>query len=191
MKHQIKNRFTDAVIFECAVPSDTSSGLATRYVLEKAVSSGANFREANLSGANLSGAYLSGANFSGANLSGANFSGANLSGANFREANLSGAYLSGAYLSGANFSGANFSGAKLIGQRPWFQIGPIGSRMDYLTAWITDKGLKIQTGCFFGTLDEFEANLSSTHQDNNHATEYTAAVSLIENHAVLWTPENP
>jgi hypothetical protein len=63
--------------------------------------------------------------------------------------------------------------------------------MDYLTAWVTDQGLKIQTGCFFGTLDEFNAKLSSTHQDNNHAKEYCSALLMIESHAVLWTPENP
>ena len=71
-KHQIKHRFTDAVLFECDVPDDTASGLHTRFVLEKAVESGATLIGANLSGANLSVATLSGANLSYANLSGAN-----------------------------------------------------------------------------------------------------------------------
>jgi hypothetical protein len=76
---QIKNRFTDAVIYEGEFAS-------IRLCVEAAVRD-----RANLSGANLYGANLYGANLSGANLYGANLSGANLS-----RANLSGADLSGA-----------------------------------------------------------------------------------------------
>jgi len=101
VKQQILNRYTRAVLFECDVPDDVSSGMAMRHALEKAVASGANLSGAYLSGANLSGANLSDAYLSGANLSGANLSGANLSGANLSDANLSDAYLSGANLSGA------------------------------------------------------------------------------------------
>ena len=78
MKHQIKHRYTNAVLFECDVPDDMESGLRTRHVLENAVDSGA---------------YLSSANLSDANLSGANLS----------DAYLSRAYLSGAYLSDAKW----------------------------------------------------------------------------------------
>ena len=79
MKHQIKHRYTNAVLFECDVPDDMESGLRTRHVLENAVDSGAYLSSANLSDANLSGAYLSSANLSDANLSGANLSDAYLS----------------------------------------------------------------------------------------------------------------
>lgn len=146
MKHQIKNIHTEAVLFECDLPDDTQSGLATRHAIEKAVQS---------------------------------------------RAYLSRAYLSGANLSGANLSGANLSGAKLIGNRPWLQIGPIGSRCDYFTAWITDQGLKLQTGCFFGTVDEFTKKLSTTHKDNDHGKEYQMALMMIEAHAAIWTPKEP
>jgi uncharacterized protein YjbI with pentapeptide repeats len=105
---QIKNRFTDAVIYEGEFAS-------IRLCVEAAVRSGANLSGANLYGANLSGAYLSGADLYGANLSRANLSRANLSGANLSGANLSGADLSRANLSGANLSGANLSGANLYG----------------------------------------------------------------------------
>ena len=40
--------------------------------------------------------------------------------------------------------GAYLCGAKLIGDRPIIQIFPIGSRSDFLTAFITDRGLKLQ-----------------------------------------------
>ena len=38
MKHQIKHRYTNTVLFECDVPYDVqASGMAVRYTLEKAV----------------------------------------------------------------------------------------------------------------------------------------------------------
>ena len=182
-----------------------SSGLAMRSALESAIAAGANLRGANLSdadlsGAELSGAYLRGANLRGANLRGANLSdadlsdadlsGANLRGANLRGAELSGADLSGAYLSGANLSGANLSGGeKLIGDRPVFILGPIGSRCDYFTAYITDKGLRLRAGCFFGTRDEFSKKLDGEHGDNSHGREYRAALALVDVHVSLWTPK--
>ena len=106
MNYQIKH-INGSVLFECEVPEE-SSGMAERYVLEKA-----NLRGADLSGANLSDANLRGANLSDANLRGANLRGANLSDADLRYADLSGANLSDANLRGANLSDANLRGADL------------------------------------------------------------------------------
>ena len=92
------------------------------------------------------------------------------------------------YLARANLAGANLAGAKLIGERPVFQVGPIGSRCDYLVSYLTDVGVKIRAGCFFGSLDEFVSAVKETHRDNEHAREYMAAVSLIQAHAAMWTP---
>ncbi len=209
MKHQIKKKYTGDVLFECELPADTPSVLATRYVLEKAVQSnanlsdadlmeanlmGANLRDANLTGANLQGAYMITANLSNADLMGADLlwadlSRANLTGANLSGANMINATLSKANLTGANLQGANLQGAKLIGNRPYFQIGPIGSRCDYFTALITDEGLKLQAGCFFGTVEEFSEKLIATHADNDHAKEYRMALMMIEAHAAIWTPK--
>ena len=239
MKHQIKNHYTDAVLYECDVPNDVqANGMATRYTLEKAAKDRANLRCAYLRGANLTGANLTGANLDGANLDGANLYGANLYGANLYGARLSGANLDGANLDGANLSGANLDGAnldgarlsgarlyganlygarlsganldgarlsganldganldganldggeKLIGERPVFEIGPIGSRCNYLIAYVTDKGIRLRAGCFFGDIDTFRNKLESTHCDNDHAAEYRAALVLIEKHAEIWT----
>ena len=130
MKTQIKNRFTDEVLFECDVPDGLESGLHVRHAIEQATQQkanlrGANLRGANLVGANLGGAYLGVANLRGANLrganlvgaylDGANLGGANLVGANLDGANLVGANLVGAYLGGANLDGANLVGANLVG----------------------------------------------------------------------------
>ncbi|AEI71167.1 hypothetical protein [EBPR siphovirus 1] len=202
----IKHRYLNVVLYEYQ-PTEKQqvSGLALRAALETACLDGACLSGAHLYGAYLSGACLSGANLSGANLSGANLSGANLSGANLSGAclsgaNLSGAHLYGAYLSGACLSGANLSGAylsganldgakNLIGNRPVFTLGPIGSRCDSFTAYLTDKGVYLHAGCFFGTVAEFVARLEREHGTNKHWQEYSAALALIECHARLWTPD--
>ena len=100
-------------------------------------------------------------------------------------ANLYGADLRGAYLRGANLDGAG----KLIGDRPIIQISPIGSRSDFLTAYITDNGIFLKTGCFFGTVENFKSAIKNTHGDNIHAEEYTAALTLIETHVKIYTPK--
>ena len=206
MKQQIKNRYSDAVIFECEVPDTVSSGMAMRHALEKAVQSGANLGGANLRGAYLRGAYLGGAYLGGADLGGADLGGANLGGANLGGANLGGANLGGANLRGANLRGADLGGAylgganlrdaylgedrKLIGDRPFFQLGPIGSRSDYFQSFITDKGLFVSAGCFkYKTVDEFREKLATEHADNDHAKEYEMALLMIEAHAAIWTPK--
>ena len=140
-------------------------------------------------GANLSGADLSGANLRDANLSGAYLRGANLRGANLRGAYLSGADLSGANLRGADLSGANLrDGVRLIGDRPVVQVGPIGSRSDWLVAYLTDGGIRIDAGCQRQiTRAEFETRLANTHGDNQHAREYRAALACIDAHAAIWS----
>ena len=164
----IKHRDTGAVLFE------GEAGMTIRQTLEKAT-----FAKANLRGADLYGADLYGADLYGANLYGADLRGANLYGANLR----------GADLGGADLYGANLGEKKLAGARPFMQIGPIGSRSDYLQAFITDKGLMIRAGCFFDTRDQFELQLAATHGMNEHGQEYMAALSLIDAHAELWAPK--
>ena len=141
----------------------TGGGETLRDVIVDAVISGADLYGANLRGAYLGRAYLSGANLSRADLYGAN--------------------LSRAYL-----SGADLSGDKLVGNRPVLQIGPVGSRADYLVAYLTDAGVVIRAGCFKGSLAEFRAACAETHGDGIHGREYAAAIQLIETHAALWMP---
>ena len=128
-KHQIKHRFTDAVLFECDVPDDMTSELHTRFVLEKAVESDAVLRYADLSDANLG----------GANLIGANLGGANLSGANLSDANLGYAYLRYADLSGANLSDAKWRNGIVISKAPLQLYG--------LNWMVTVLDEHIQIGC--------------------------------------------
>ena len=147
---------------------------------------GANLYGADLTRANLYRANLTRANLYGANLNGANLYGANLNGANLTRANLNGADLYRANLDGANLDGANLDGADLVGDRPFLQIGPIGSRQDQLRAWIRETGIYVQTGCFKGSLDDFCAAVQKSHGADEHGYEYLAAIDLIQVHAAIW-----
>jgi hypothetical protein len=159
---------------------------------------GADLRGADLRGASLQGTDLCSADLCGATLYGANLYGANLYGANLYGANLSGAILRGANLSSTNLSSTNLSGTdlrdaelgcrKLIGKCPVLSIGPIGSRGDYIQAWITNAGVMIQAEDFFDTRDNFEGVLNTKHRDNDYIQEYRAALILIDKHTELWTP---
>jgi hypothetical protein len=186
---EIKSRHTGTVTF--TVEAETLRGADLRGADLR----GADLRYADLSGANLSGANLSGANLSGANLRGADLRYADLSGADLRYADLRGANLSGANLRGANLSGANLRGAqiaenlKLINTRPILTIGPIGSRNDIFFAYMTDGGLYVRAGCFFGTDVKFESAVVNTHGDGVHAKEYGAALALARVHYEIWSKE--
>lgn len=183
--------------------------------LECANLTGASLDDTNLAGASLAWADLTGANLVGANLGGAilaianlarailaranlaraNLADAGLARANLARADLAGANLSGANLAGADLTWANLDGAsldggeKLTGRRPILQVGPIGSASRYLIAYLTDRGLRLRSGCFFGSREQFEAKLADTHGDNEHAEEYRAALALIEAHERLWMPD--
>jgi len=160
------------------------AAVKSRADLSGADLSGADLSRANLFGANLSGADLSGADLSRANLSRADLFGAYLSRANLSRANLFGANLSRANLFGANLSGADLFGADLSrakGLKDILQIGPIGSRKSYLLALKLDDGkIEIKTGCFSGTIGEFEEQVREKHKDNEHGEAYKMAVSLIK-----------
>ena len=107
------------------------------------------------------------------------------------QVNLAGANLAHANLAHANLDGANLAGgAILLGARPIFQVGPIGSRCAYFVAYITDKGPRFDAGCQRQiTRERFEARLNDHHGDNKHAKEYRAALALIDAHAEIWTPK--
>ncbi|WPQ34346.1 pentapeptide repeat-containing protein [Achromobacter xylosoxidans] len=173
MKHEIKNRWTGAVLFTADVPEGTESGLIARVALEQAVEARANLRDANLRGANLGGAYLGGAylrganlgdaylgdaNLGDANLRGANLGGANLGDANLRGANLGGAYLGGAYLRGANLGDAYLRGANLGDLAGiWGTSGNLREiKAIQCDTWpVTYTATHMQIGCQFHTLESW------------------------------------
>jgi hypothetical protein len=104
--YQIKNRFTNAVMFKYTVPDDQVGvnqsqliGLAVRKALE--------------SGADLRGAYMGGVDLRGVDLGGADLRGVDLRGADLGDADLRGADLRDAYLGGADLGGADLRGVDL------------------------------------------------------------------------------
>ena len=148
---------------------------------------GADLRGADLGGANLYGADLYGADLRAANLYGANLRAADLGYADLRGADLGDANLRGADLGDADLRGADLGGAgKLTGDRPYFAVGPIGSRQDVLAAFLTEKGVYLRAGCFFGTVEQFREKLTDEHGDNVHAVEYQAALQLVLAHYEAW-----
>jgi len=206
MIRQIKHRFTEKVIFEAEIPDVIPSGMTGRVLLEQAVAAGVNLTCANLcmfklSGANLftadlreadlrtstlRGADLRGAKLQGADIHGADFRGAELAGADFFEARI-GSNLSNADVRNAKLRGAILrDGMTLVGGRPMISIGPIGSGQRTVIAWVTDKGLRIGAGCFFGTREDFIKQLHERHADNAHAQEYLSALAVIDKHFELW-----
>ena len=177
MKIEIKSRFSLEILFshEC---EDNSVAITLAAAINA---------KANLYGANLYGANLYGADLRSANLRSADLRSANLRSANLRSANLYGANLYGADLRSANLRSANLGDAgKLTGDRPYFAVGPIGSRQDVLAAFLTEKGVYLRAGCFFGTVEEFRDKLQGEHGDNVHAVEYRAALVLVEAHYNAW-----
>jgi hypothetical protein len=168
MKIEIKCRFRGSVLFEHSVKDNTVK-LTVLAAVEKKVS---------LSGADLSGADLRGADLSGADLRGADLRGADLSGADLRGADLRGADLSGAKLK----DGSEIDDAP----RPVVYFGPFGSDARELIAFRTKQGIRIQTGCFFGTVAEFLDAVKKKHADNEHGQEYAAVLELVGLHFKLW-----
>ena len=157
---EIKSRLTEEILFSAAVNQPLR--LALTAALESAVTRGADLR----------GAYLPGADLRGADLTGAD---------------LSAAYLSGAYLSGAYLSGDDLK-PTLVGDRPYLSIGPIGSEYGMLDVYLTDDGVYLRRGCWFGSIDEFEAAVTDKHGSNDHGQEYRAAIEMARAHATIWNP---
>ena len=131
--------------------------------------------------ANLCNANLCDANLCNANLRGANLRDANLCNANLRDANLRDATLCGAILRGATLRGANLCGAKNI-----LAVGPIGSRLDITYAVKYRDRIMIKCGCFWGDLEQWQAQCRATHGDNSHAAAYAAAADFIRAYAAAY-----
>ena len=184
MKYEIKS-MSGGVLYTADIPDDTDPSAQARAAVEAAVCAAANLRGANLRYANLRYANLSDANLRYADLSGANLSGAYLSGANLRGANLRYADLSDADLSDAKIDDAR----TLVGERPVVQIGQIGSRNDVLIGYVTDDGVMIRAGCWYGTLADFRTRVVKVHGESRHAQQYLSAATFAELHAGLWGAE--
>ena len=115
-----------------------------------------------------------------ADLRGADLQWAYLQGADLRGADLRGACLQEADLQRAELRGADGNKILLVGSSPILQIGPIGSRSDYLLSYNTEQGIYIKAGCWFGAIKEFVVQVKNTNESGLYKAEYEAAVKHIE-----------
>ena len=116
-----------------------------------------------------------------ADLRGCDLSGSDLRGCDLSGSDLRGCDLSGCNLSGCNLLGSNLRGCNLRGSRGILIISPIGSRGDMLVAVIRDSAVWVKTGCFWGSVDIFEAKVIAIRDDlhRQHISDYMAAINLI------------
>ena len=163
---EIKNRRNGEVLY-------SGEHESLREAVEAAVSADANLADANLAGANLANAYLANAYLARANLVGANLAGANLANAYLARANLADAKV-----------GSGDDESALVGSHPIVQIGPIGSRNDWLLVFCCgDAGVRISTGCQQQITEAyFLERLADAHgegeQANIHAQHYLDALAF-------------
>jgi len=175
MKFEIRSWINGGVLFSFETES-------FKLAVEAAVSKRVSLRCANLRSADLSYVDLFSADLRSADLRSANLRSADLRSADLRSANLSYVDLSYADLSYADLSYANLHSADLRSANlsSFISVGPIGSRNDTLFCRKTKEGvLTVATGCFSGTLDEFEKKVEETHGENDHAKAYADAIKFL------------
>jgi hypothetical protein len=85
---------------------------------------------------------------------------------------------------------AHLKAVPLFGRRKQpFIVGTIGSRDDYLMAFITQNGVVIRAGCYLGALEEFAAEVEKTYPaESLHGKQYRLAVQLVRNWAASLMP---
>lgn len=164
--------------------ADLSSTDLRGAILSGAELPNTEFRCARLSGARLARAHLYGADFSDADLSGADLTLADFTRSNLEGANLANAIIRRTEFEGANFAKTNVVGAKLSARRTVravLQLSPLGSRQRQLLAWLCDDwSIRISTGCFHGSLWQFETAVARTHGTNVYGRTYDAAITFIK-----------
>ena len=70
-------------------------------------------------------------------------------------------------------------GAKIKSIYDYLTVGGIGSRQGMTTFYRCKDGLiRVNCGCFNGTLDDFEEAVRETHAGNEHEKAYMAAIRM-------------
>ena len=161
LKIEIKNRWTDSVLFEYEKENNT-----VKETLIKAVKQGAYLRSAYLRSAYLRCADLRGADLHGAYLQGADLQGADLRGAYLQGAYLQGADLQGAYLQGADLQGAYLRGADLQGFKIKAAAVFTGLYTYVVMPYITDENeMRVKMGCHDRSVKEWDENFWNNNRE--------------------------
>ena len=152
-----------------------------KKLVEIAVIERISLREANLDGAdlrraNLYRADLYRANLSGADLRRANLREANLDGADLRRADLSGSNLYKANLYKAELGGAILRGANLSEAKSYYSFVAYDTSKRLVHCIKHKDTWMIHAGCFWGTLEELDAEVKETH----NSKVYLANIELLK-----------
>jgi len=76
---------------------------------------------------------------------------------------------------------------KITNTKQIYTQSPIGSRNDRCTSVINEeKVIHVRTGCFSGTIEEFEKAVLKTHGHSNYGKEYLAYIQNAETHFEIW-----
>ena len=79
-----------------------------------------------------------------------------------------------------------YGDAEIKSPNDLYTVGPIGSRNDTTTFFRTKENtILVATGCFRGSIDEFEEAVRNTHGDNKYAKEYQNAIAGAKLHIEL------
>ena len=174
--HEIRNRWSGAVLFSAAVDASLTMGRRLGLTVRLAIEARAVLTDAVLTGADLRGAVMMGAVLRRAVLTGADLRGAVLTGADLRRAVLTGADLRRAVLTGADLMRAVLMGAKII------KVVARATRSDGYDAiaFSTDKGIVIRAGCqtWFGT-DAGRAHVATYAERGDRTPEIAAETMAI------------
>lgn len=183
---EIRHGNNHRVIFEHKVPHNTMKKTVEFAVRNKVNLVGASFINEKLDNVDFSEVDLTDVSFINCSLIRADFSKALLIDVSFEGSTLGGAYFHGAAMSDTMFKGAKFGRLTVTGNRPFIQIGPIGSRGDRLLCFNMNKGIYVSTGCFFGSLKEFEAAVRKRDFHPNHCDDYLETIDYVRNHFNRW-----
>ena len=73
--------------------------------------------------------------------------------------------------------------ARIYDTKDYCIITGFGSRLSATTFFrCKDDEIRVNCGCFNGTLDEFRDKVKETHKDNKYAKEYLLAIDMVKVH---------
>ena len=73
--------------------------------------------------------------------------------------------------------------ARIYDAKDYCIITGFGSRLSATTFFrCKDDEIRVNCGCFNGTLDEFRDKVKETHKDNKYAKEYLLAIDMVKVH---------
>ena len=73
--------------------------------------------------------------------------------------------------------------ARIYNTKDYCIITGFGSRFSATTFFrCKDDEIRVNCGCFNGTLDEFRDKVKETHKDNKYAKEYLLAIDMVKVH---------